>query len=817
MTSAMLMLLDDLRHSARNLGAHPGFTVVAALTLALGIGSTSTIFSWINATLLDPIPGVAQTSDLVSIMRGERSMSPVPPFSYPDYCDVRRSTRSFTGILAYHDTDIVLMDGTTPEAISGMLVSANYFDLLRLRPAIGRFFAPEEEAAEGGAPVAVLAHHLWRSHFGSDPSVVGRSIEMNGERYTVVGVAPRGFQGVQSGLRSDVFLPLAMDRRVNASNRLSERGEYWLELLGRLPPGKGIGQAEQETDRLMRTIVELHPDSHRGPNPISLDPVWRSPFGANVYAYRTLPMLLGLAAVVLLLACANVANLQLVRLAGRRREIAVRLSMGASRGRVVRQLLVETVVLSLLGGALAALFTAWSAGSLGRFIPPINSAVVVNGRMDARVLLVTCALAAFSGVVFGVLPALRSTRLAPAAVLKEEAGRSSAAPHKGRLSSALVVAQLSLSLVLLVAAGLFIRSLRATRDFDPGFDPEGVLLASLETSPGTRFTREDAFAFQKALIERVKALPGVESATLAEWVPLSLRTQTETVEPAGYRPRPHEEMDIRRAFVGPGYFHTMRIPLASGRDFTAEDDEDSERVAIVNQAFVERYWRGQEPVGNRVRTRDHWYSVVGVTPNTAYLRPGEPPQPLIYLPLLRHWRWQPALHVRVSGDPRAFAPLVERAVRALHPGLPLFGVTTLRRSIEMATVLERVASTFVGAFALVALALAAVGVYGVIAYASRQRTQEIAIRMALGAQRREVLQLVMRRGLVLTAAGLLIGLPAALAASRLLESHLFGVSALDPLTFCSVTALLAAVALGACYLPARRAAGIQPSAALHEG
>jgi predicted permease len=809
-------LLVDIRQALRGLRANPGFTAVAVLTLALGIGANATILSWIRATLLDPIPGVSGTGDLVTLQRGERSTTPIPPLSYPDYRDLRQRTGSFSGLIGHHDDVVTLTGGARPERRWGALVSANYFDVLRARPALGRFFLPEEEGAEGAAPVVVLSHDLWRNRFGSDPEALGRTLEINRQPFTVVGVAPPGFRGAKPGLRTDLFAPLTMKRQVWGGASLEERGNAWVNVLGRLRPGVDAARAERETDLAMRSLVADFPDAHRGPNQISLDPLWRSPFGANVFLYTTLPVLLALAAVVLILACANVANLQLVRFVSRRREVAVRLSMGATRGQLVRQMLVESLVVALAGGVLAVFLAASGSKTLGDFVPPTDVPIVLDGRVDEWVLLVTLALATASGVLFGVLPALRASNLSPAEVLKEEATRSSGGPHRGRLSGALVVAQLALSVVLLVAGGLFIRSVQKARDVHPGFDADGVLLASFEASPATGYTADTALALQRAVLDRVEALPGVESATIADWVPMTVSAPTSEVEVDGYVPREHESRDLRRAYVGPGYARAMRIRLAAGRDFTRLDGAEQEPVAIVNQAFADRYWPGLDPLGRRLRADGRWHSVVGVTENTTYLKAGEAPRPVLYLPALSRWRFGTILHVRVAGDPGAAAPLVVDAVHALDPDLPVFNVTTLRASVAFATIFERLAATFVGAFGAIALALASLGIYGVIAYSTRQRTQEIAIRMAMGASASDVVRLVMSRGVRLTLLGLALGLAGSVAMAGLLRTHLYGVSPLDPATFGGVALLLAAVALAASYVPARRATRVEPSEALRQ-
>ena len=791
------------------LAKSPGFTVVVVITLALGIGANSTIFSWINSTLLDPIPGVADTSRLVSVMRGERSEHPTPPFSYPDYVDLRERSQSFSGLLAYHD-DFVSLTGTRePERIYGAFVSADYFDVLGIRPILGRGFRPVEEENPGGLPAVVISYALWQSHFGADPSVIGKTIQINRRLGTIVGVAPEDFQGCKTGLRTDLWFPL-----IYWGNDFHERDNYWLQVLGRLRPGVSRGQAGKELDLQMRRIVEQYPDSHRGPNQITLDPLWRSPFGANVYMYKGLPMLLALASVLLLLGCANVANLLLVRSVARRREIALRFSMGANRWRLVRQLLVESLLLALLGGGVALLFTNWTAGWLAAFFPPApNLPLAINGRTDSRVLAVTILISIVTALVFGILPALRSSSLAPITVLKEEAGSMSGGIHKSRLSRTLVVAQISLSLLLLICAGLFARSLQNAQREDPGFDPNHVLVASYELGP-LGYSEDQGIAFHRQLLLKLSALPGVQSVTLADFSPLSFTLHSDYIHPDGYLPQPGESMEVSRGIVGPNYFRTMHIPLITGRDFTEQDSEKTQRVAIVNQAFVDRYWPGQDAIGKRINIYDEWFNVVGVVRNGKYRRLVYAPEPVFFQPLYQRYRDLVMIHARVSGDPLSYAAEVEKTVHQLNADLPVFAVTTLKSSMQFGSVFERLAGTFAGAFGLLALILAAVGIYGVIAYTTRQRAHEIAIRMALGAQRAEVLRLVLGQGLRLTITGLGLGIAIALALTRYLKSELYGVPTSDLWTYAGVTLLSCLVSLVACYIPARRATKVDPMEAL---
>jgi len=813
----MASLWHDLRYGLRMLAKNPGFTAVAVLTLALGIAANSTIFSWINSTILNPIPGVSHTSDLVTVMRGERSEHPTPPFSYLDYRDLRDNNRSLSGLLGFHQDFMYLTGIGKTERIYGALTSANYFDVLGVRPILGRGFLPEEE--QKPSSVAVISYAMWQSHFGADRSVVGRTIGINLRSYTIIGVAPPGFQGCLSGLRMDVWIPLVMDRYVWGSNRPDDRGTFWLNVYGRLKPGVSARQAEGDLNLVMRRIAEAYPEAHQGsPNQISLDPLWRSPFGVNVYLYKTLPMLLGLAMVLLLLACANVANLLLVRSVGRRREIAIRLALGAGRRQVVRQLLAESLLLALAGGGIAMLITRWTAGTFADFVPSTTLPLTLNGYEDLRVLFVTLAFSTFTALLFGTLPAWRASLLSPVAVIKEEAGSISGGFHKSRLAGGLVVGQISLSLLLLICAGLFIRSLERAQHSDLGFDPKGVVLASYEPLP-------DHLKFGRDVLAKVEAIPGVESATLADFSPLNFTVHTDYIEPEGYVPQPHESMEITRCVVGPKYFSMMKTAITSGRDFTDADAPGGQLVAIVNQAFVDRFWPGLDALGKRIRYRNRSLAVVGVAQNAKYRRIIYAAEPVIYVPLFQV-NWSPVtVLARVRGDPRAFMFRVEQAIHEADAGSPrgsqfgsisspVFDVTTLETSMQLGSIFERIAATLAGSFGFLALALATVGIYGVVAYATRKRTREIAIRMALGAKRNGVLRLVLGQGMRLTLTGLGIGLAVSVALTRFLRGQLFGITTTDPLTYAGVGVLLCLVALVACYIPAQRATKVDPNVAL---
>jgi predicted permease len=807
------MLLRDLRYALRQLRKAPGFTLTAIMTLALSIGANSTIFSWIDSTLLDPIPGVAHTGAMVSVMKGERSEHPSPPFSYPDFADLRDSAHSFSGMLAYHDDYMAITGTGKPERIYGDLTSSNYFEVLGVRPVLGRTLLPTLGNERAGAAEVVISYDVWKHRFNSDPDIAGKTIQINLHPYTIVGVAPEGFQGCKSGLRADLWLPLGMDNQIWGGARMEDRGNSWLQVLAVLKPGVDEHHAVSELNVLMQRIADRFPESHRASNLISTDPLWRSPFGANVYLSGTLPILMGLAAVLLLLACANVANLLLVRTVSRRREIAIRLSMGASRWRVMRQLLMENMVVALAGGALALLLTVWTSQTLAAFLPPVTLPTSINGHVGSTVLLATILVSILTALVSGVLPALRATSLSPGAVLKDEALSTSGGLQKSRLSGTLVVAQVSLSLLLLTCAGLFVRSMLNAQKLDPGFDPNHVLLVSFDLDP-MGYSDAQGLEFERQLATRVQQLPGVQSAALADFSPLSFTIHSDGILPEGYVPPPHSSVEMDRGKVGPGYLETLHTPLIAGRDFTSQDNQGSLPVAIVNKALVDRYWPGQSAIGKHVLRGTQWITVVGVAANGKYRRLVNDSAPLVLLPLMQHYDSVVILHVRTKGNPLDFASAVETTAHDLNPDLPLYNVTTLKENMQMGNVFERIAVTFATSFGLLALVLAAIGIYAVISYTTRQRTHEIGIRMALGACKGGVFRQVLGQGLRLALVGLAVGIAVSLFLTRLLRSMLFGVGATDWLTFAAVAGVLCAVALAACYLPARRAASVDPMQAL---
>jgi predicted permease len=595
-------------------------------------------------------------------------------------------------------------------------------------------------------------------------------------------------------------------------NRLNERDSNWMQALGRLRPGVNRLQAQAEMNGLAQQIAVQFPDSHKGKSQMTLYPLWRGPNGGNAFFSVLLPILMALAGVVLLLACANLANLLLTRSVSRQKEIAIRLSLGATRAQLVRQLLIENLILALIGGVLAVIVTIWTARAFMEMAPVSDLPVWISVRVDRTVLLATVVISILTCGLFGILPALRASALNPVSILKDESGGIGGG-RKVWVSSALAAAQISLSLFLLVSAGLFIRSFRAEQRFNPGFNPHNVLLESYDLFPGG-YTEAAGIAFDQQVLASLQSLPRVCAASIASWTPLGFSGNSDTFLPEGYVAGPHEEVEVGINIVSPGYFSVMEIPLLRGRDFSPADSAKSERVVIINQALTERYWHNQDALGKRMKIEGGWATVIGIARTSQYYDLNEKPEPFIYLPLYQVYSSTAVLHVRTAGDPLGSASAVAGIVHQLDAELPVFDIATLEARTQTKSFVQRMAGTFVGAFGVLAFVLAIVGIYGVIAYRTRQRTHEIGLRMALGALPSDVLRLIPCQGMRITLLGLAIGVVASLGLARFMSSLLFGVSASDPLTFVAVIAVLAVVALLASYIPARRAMRLDPMVAL---
>jgi predicted permease len=809
----MTGLLKDVRFAVRQLRKNPGFTLTALTMLAVAICANSTVFSWIDGTMLHPVPGTRDTGSLVSVMRGQWNISPAPPLSYPDYRDMRDQNHTFAGMLAYHHDWLTLTGGTMPERIYLANVSANYFTVLGVKPLLGRFFLPEEETRPDPVPYVILSYSLWKTRYAADPGIVGKSIEIARHPVTVIGVAPEGFLGAMPGMRQDAWTTL---NPIGSRDwEMTHRSNAWLNVLGKLKPGVDREQATQELDTIMRRIVAAYPNDHPGVNTITIDPMWRSPFGANGYMAATLPILLAIAGFVLVLTCANVATLTLVRFVSRRREIAIRQSLGAARIQLARQMMLEGAILSCCSGVAAFLLTTWTAKAFAWFIPPSSNPIVLNGNVDNKVVIGIVILAILSSVLCGAFPAWRSSQVPAAEVLKEEAASISGGKHNRRLLSGLVVAQIALSMGLMVCSGLFLRTLRNLADADPGFEQDHILTASVGLNI-TGYPGPEAEILRQKILNRIAALPGATIVSEADWVPMNFNRKTADAWPEGYVPRPHESLEVRRADVTPGYFETLGIKILEGRDFTPEDNEKAPGVLIIDQTAANRYWPGQDPLGRKLSVWHRVFTVVGVVKNTKHQFMNERPEPMIYMNYAQGPHDELIVQVRTRSKPEEMAQAVERAIHEIDGRLPVFDVRSMRETTQMARIFAVMQSTFAGMFAVIALVLAATGIYGVVAYRTQLRTHEIGVRMALGASRADVLRLVLLQGLWLTLIGLVVGIVLSWGLTRFISGMLYGVSANDPATMLGVLILLGTMSLLACYLPAHRAMRADPVASMRE-
>ena len=647
--------------------------------------------------------------DLVSLQRGERNFSPTPPFSYLDYRDLREQNHTFTGILAYHHDWITLTGGTQPERVYIANVSANYFDVLGMKPMLGRFFLAEEETRPA-VPSVVLGYSLWKTRFTADPAIVGKSIEIARHPVTVIGVAPEGVVGAMPGIREDLWVtldPLGTDEW-----RRTHRDADWLNVIGRLRPGVSRGQAAQDLDTVMHTIVAAYPDQHLGDNRITLDPMWRSPFGANGYMAATLPILLAFAAVVLLLTCANVATLTLVRFVSRRRELAIRQSLGANRMQLVRQMVLEGVLLSIVAGSVALVLTWWTSKSFAWFFPANSNPLILNGSMDHTVVIGIAVSSLLVGLLCGALPAWRSAHAPAMEVLKAESASISGGSRNRKLLSALVVAQIALSLPLLICSGLFLRTLRNLAGANPGFAQDHILTATVGLNIAG-YSHNEEQAIRQKILDRVSALPGVEVASLTDWIPMTLSHKGEDAYPEGYVPHPHESLQVVHAEVSARYFESLHIPVLEGREFTPDDNEKAPRVLIVDQTAARRYWPGQDPLGKNLRVWGRPFTVVGVVRNSTHTFVNESPEPMVYMSFFQAG-YETIVQVETEGNPIDLAPAVQSAIHAIDPRLPVFDVRPMRESTQMASSLAVIQSTLAGMFALIGLVLAITGIYGVV-------------------------------------------------------------------------------------------------------
>jgi predicted permease len=791
-------LMQDLRYALRTLRKNPGFTMAAVLTLALGIGATTAVFSMVNALLLRPLP-VAEPEQLFVINEQRTGMTSTwmgqEQVPYNRFLAYREGTReAFSGLAAQRQVAFSFRSGSEPAiAVPGALASGNYFDVLGIRPAIGRFFRADDE------PVAVLSHRFWKKHFSGDPDVIGRTIYLDSRPYAIAGVAPPGFSGTAALLAYDIWVPV---KAALSPGRNGSRS--WVAPFGRLRAGVAPARAAAIVDAVAKRVPPDEPQSHvRGALLEQMTPV---PARARHDLTRFLGMLLVAAMLVLLIAGANIAGMLLARAVARQREIAVRLAIGAGRGRLVRQMLTESVLLFLLGGGGGVFLAIWLARLLAVWGPGLPTGAVLDLTPDARVLGFALALAAVTGTVFGLVPALRASHAELVPALKDGAGRGS---RSARGRSVFVAAQLALSVVLLVASGLFVRTLQSALAVNPGFDPDGVVVASIDLTPDV-YDEARGRAFYASLVEHVRALPGIKSVGLSQHVLLSGGAEGNDIESAEDGPRERVKTNAWLDNADPGYFRTLHIPLVAGRAFSDADVATSAPVIVVNQELARELWPGENPLGKHVRTFHRDWEVVGVTRDGKYATVDEDLPPFMFFAFAQRYSRSMTLHVRTRIPALQVIREIRGQVRALDPNVAVENAKPLADVIAATLFQQRFAAWLIGAFGLVGLLLAAIGIYGVLAYHVAQRTREFGIRLALGARGGDVLRLVIRRGAVLIAIGVGGGLLAAAATTRVIAGLLYGISPLDPVTFVIAPLVLAIVALVACWIPARRATRVDP-------
>ncbi|MDB4909045.1 MAG: permease [Gemmatimonadetes bacterium] len=813
-------ILQDLSFATRIIRKNPLFTGVAVLVIALGTGAVSTIFSIANAVVLQPVPGVTHANELVNIERMHGDGSGSLSASYPYYEQLSQRSRSMSGIAAWSMVNITVSTGGEGVAGLGNIVSGNYFRVLDIKPFLGRFFSAEEGSVRGASPVVVLSHAFWLRRFGGDSGIVGKPVLVNGRSYTVIGVSPARFSGLYPMLRTDAFVPLMMQEHLRPGGRLDSQGSAWLELFGRLAPGTSREAAAKELAAVTKQVTE---------DPSTGTPSFMKDFtGAKVTRVSGLPsdaagavmgffaVLLVLAGVVLLIASVNVASMLLARSVVRRREIAVRVALGAGRARLIRQLLTESTLLFVLGGGAGALLAEYGTRVLARIELPVDVPLVLDVSPDARVLGVTLFIALVTGIVFGLAPAMQGTRQDIATTLR--ASGAGAGQRRSRMRNALVIGQVAMSLLLLTVSGLFVRALDKGRKVEIGFDATNVAVAALDVSTsGYDSTRSSAFYGQ--LAERVSAIPGVTSVGFARVLPLSMNNMGTAISIPAYTP-PGQAMgadfNVTNNLVDAGFFTATRLPMARGRALSADDRARSAPVAVVNEAFAKQYFPNADAVGQAIGYNGASVTIVGVARNAKNGKLNEDPEPFLYLPMWFDGRSATNILVRTAGDASVMGPAITRAMHEIDPILPPPTYTTLQKSISVALLPQRFAVAVTGALGILGLLLAAVGLYGVLSFSIMQRTREIGVRVALGALRMDVFRLVVGEGMTLVGIGIGIGLALSLGASQALRTFLFGVSPADPVALLGTVVLLAATALVACYIPARRAAGVEPIVALRQ-
>ncbi|HEX3119634.1 MAG TPA: ABC transporter permease [Candidatus Acidoferrum sp.] len=811
----MNSLWHDIRYAVRVLAKQPGFTLVVVLTLALGIGANTAIFSVVNAVILEPLP-FSESQRLVAVQGTDVHLGDMHrTLSYPDFADFRAQNRTLESVGIYDRSTSTLTGSGEPLHIDASIVSANVFDILRAQPLLGRTFIASED--QPGTRVAILSHHLWTSHFGASPDIVGRTIILDAKAYTVVGVMPASFQFLLTSQPPELWTTVGVEMVGNGTDppMTSERGAHFLSVIGRLKPGVSIDQANADANAIGASLEKQYPDSN-GHLSLTVHPQIEAMVGD---VRPVLMMVLGAVGFLLLIACSNAANLLLARAAGRQREMAIRASMGAGRARVLRQLLTESVLLALAGGLLGLFLAVWGTTLLAS-IPSLQIPRLAQAGIDLRVLAFTLGVSVLTGVLFGMAPAWHASRFNLFLSLKEGGRASSDSKRASRARNILVVAQVSLAVILLVGASLLVESMVHLTRQSPGFDPNGVMVFNLDL-PDARYGKpEQSILFFRELLERVRAVPGVQSASAVLPLPMGDDIIRTSFEIEG-RPVPKsEEPRVHFRIVAQDYIKTMRIPLISGRDFTPRDQRTAAQVVLINETLARRYFPNENPIGKHIKPgvadvgEEKMREIVGVVGDVHHRNLWQATDAECYVPYDQVALGAMNIVVRAQGEPMSLLPAIREQVRAVDTELPVYKARDLRDYVEASVAQRKFTSMLVSVFAAAGLLLATVGLFGLISYSVAQRRNEIGIRVAVGAERGDIIGMVLRSGITLALAGVVVGLAGTLAISRVLKNQLFGVSATDPLTFIGVALALIAVATAACYIPAWRAANADPLTAL---
>jgi len=811
----MNSLWHDLRYALRVLAKQPGFTAVVVLTLALGIGANTAIFSVVNAVILEPLP-FPESQRLVAVLGTDVHLADIHrAVSYPDFADFRAQNRTLESVAVYDKTTLTLTGSGEPLHIDGNFVSANLFDVLRAQPLLGRTFIASED--QPGTRAAILSHRLWTSHFGANPDIVGHPITLDAQPYVVVGVMPASFQFPLTSQPPDLWITIAAEMVSSSPDPpiTSQRDVHFLAAIGRLKPGVALQQADADANAIGAALEKQYPDTN-GHVSLALQPEIEAMVGD---IRPVLMMVLGAVGFLLLIACSNAANLLLARAAGRRREMAIRASVGAGRGRVLRQLLTESVLLALAGGLLGLLLAVWGTTLLAG-LPSLQIPRLAQAGIDLRVLAFTLGVSVLTGVLFGMAPAWHASRFNLFLSLKEGGRANSESKRASRARNGLVVAQVSLAVVLLVGASLLIESMIHLTRQSPGFDPNNVMVFNLDL-PDARYGKpEQSAAFFHELLTRVRALPGVQTASAVLPLPMSDDIIRTSFKIEGRPVAKSEQPRVHFRIVAQDYIQTMHIPLIAGRDFTPRDERNATQVVLINETLARRYFPNENPVGKHIQPGvsdsgpDKMREIVGVVGDVHHRNLWQPTDPECYVPYDQAALGAMNIVVRSQGEPMSLLPSIREQVRALDSELPIYKARDMRDYIESSVAQRRFTSMLVSVFAAAGLLLATVGLFGLISYSVEQRRTEIGIRVAVGAERSDIIGMVLHGGITLALVGVGVGLAGTLAISSVLKNQLFGVSATDPMTFAGVALGLVAVAAAACYIPAWRAANADPLVAL---